>query len=323
MGRPKESVQHHLCAVALEGLTGHTVSVYKHDIKAFAEYARENGVKSAEEFERSDKRALIQAYADMLLERGKSPSTIHRYIAPVCKGAGISMSEIEKPKRTIDRITRSRSADANRQGNVEQVEDRFMRLVEFQKAVGIRRAELARLTPSDIIQTRDGRVYVHVARGKGGKEQFQAVLPDNIDIVLKTRDTATGERLFSKDEMNNKIDLHALRADNAKAAYKYYTTKLQESPGLRNQYAHMLQRYFYDMNKRLRESSQKQYNARFATFKRDMYQSGGIYKIRGASVDIAREKGLPLEYDRMALMMTSVFHLSHWRNDVTVINYIL
>lgn len=83
------------------------------------------------------------------------------------------MSEIEKPKRTIGKITRSRSADANRQGNVEQVEDRFMRLVEFQKAVGIRRAELARLTPSDIIQTRDGRVYVHVARGKGERNSFR------------------------------------------------------------------------------------------------------------------------------------------------------
>ena len=323
MGRPKESVQHHLCAVALEGLTGHTVSVYKHDIKAFAEYARENGVKSAEAFERSDKRALIQAYANMLLEQGKSPSTIHRYIAPVCKGAGINMAEIEKPKRTIDRITRSRSADANRQGNVEQVEDRFKRLVDFQKAVGIRRAELARLTPSDIIQTRDGCVYVHVARGKGGKEQYQAVLPDNIDIVLKTRDSATGERLFTREEMNNKIDLHALRADNAKSAYKYYANKLQESPELRNQYAHMLLQYFYQMNGRLRESSKKQYNARLAAFKCDMYQSGGAYKIRGASVDIAREKGLPVEYDRMALMMTSVFHLSHWRNDVTVINYML
>ena len=123
--------------------------------------------------------------------------------------------------------------------------------------------------------------------------------------------------------MNNKIDLHALRADNAKAAYKYYADKLSESPGLRNQYAHMLQRYFYEMNGRLRESSPKQYNARLAAFKRDMYQSGGFYKIRGASVDIAREKGLPVEYDRMALMMTSVFHLSHWRNDVTVINYML
>lgn len=323
MGKPKESVQHHLCSVALEGLTGHTVSVYKHDIKAFAEYARENGVKSAEQFEKTDKRGLIQSYADLLLEQGKSPSTIHRYIAPVCKGAGINMADIEKPKRTIDRITRSRSACANRQGNVEQVEDRFTRLVDFQKAVGIRRAELARLTPSDIIQTRDGRVYVHVARGKGGKEQYQAVLPNNIDVVLKTRDTATGERLFSKNEMKNKIDLHALRADSAKTAYKYYANKLKESPELRNQYAHMLQRYFYDMNARLREASPRQYNAHFAAFKRDMYQSGGIYKIRGASVDIAREKGLPLEYDRMALMMTSVFHLSHWRNDVTVINYML
>lgn len=323
MGRPKESVQHHLCAVALEGLTGHTVSVYKHDIKAFAEYTRENGVKSAEAFERSDKRALIQAYADLLLEQGKSPSTIHRYIAPVCKGAGINMADIEKPKRTIDRITRSRSDTANKQGDIEQSEDRFKRLVDFQAAVGLRRAELGRLKPEDIIQTRDGRVYVHVARGKGGKEQYQAVLPNNIDIVIKTRDTATGDRLFSREEMNNKIDLHALRADNAKAAYKFYATKLQESPEMRNQYANILQRYFYEMNGRLRESSPKQYNARLAAFRRDMYQSGGFYKIRGASVDVAKEKGLPLEYDRMALMMTSVFHLSHWRNDVTVINYML
>lgn len=321
MGR-KESIQHALCAAALQNVSDKSVGIYKHDIKVFADYARQHGVKDAESFESSDKRALIQSYADLLLEQGKSPSTIHRYIAPVCKGAGINMADIEKPKRTIDRITRSRSADANNQGNVEQTEDRFKRLVDFQKAVGIRRAELARLRPEDIIQT-DGRVYVHITRGKGGKEQYQAVLQDNIDIVLKTRDTATGERLFSKDEINNKIDLHALRADNAKAAYKYYADKLQESPGLRNQYAHMLQRYFYDMNKRLRESFPKQYNARLAAFKRDMYQSSGIYKIRGASVDIAREKGLPVEYDRMALMMTSVFHLSHWRNDVTVINYML
>lgn len=321
MGR-KESIQHALCAAALQNVSDKSVGIYKHDIKVFADYARQHGVKDAESFESSDKRALIQSYADLLLEQGKSPSTIHRYIAPVCKGAGINMADIEKPKRTIDRITRSRSADANNQGNVEQTEDRFKRLVDFQKAVGIRRAELARLRPEDIIQT-DGRVYVNITRGKGGKEQYQAVLPDNIDVVLKTRDTATGERLFSKDEMKNKIDLHALRADSAKTAYKYYANKLKESPELRNQYAHMLQRYFYDMNARLREASPRQYNARFAAFKRDMYQSGGIYKIRGASVDIAREKGLPLEYDRMALMMTSVFHLSHWRNDVTVINYML
>ncbi|RGZ68091.1 hypothetical protein [Lachnospira eligens] len=322
MGR-KESIQHALCAAALQDVSDKSVGIYKHDIKVFADYARQHGVKDAESFESGNKRGLIQSYADLLLEQGKSPSTIHRYIAPVCKGAGINMADIEKPKRTIDRITRSRYDTANKQGDIEQSEDRFKRLVDFQKAVGIRRAELARLKPADIIQLQDGRVYVHVARGKGGKEQYQAVLPDNIDIVLKTRDTATGERLFSKDEINNKIDLHALRADNAKAAYKYYADKLQESPGLRNQYAHMLQRYFYDMNKRLRESSQKQYNARLAAFKRDMYQSSGIYKIRGASVDIAREKGLPVEYDRMALMMTSVFHLSHWRNDVTVINYML
>ena len=171
MGR-KESIQHALCAAALQNVSDKSVGIYKHDIKVFADYARQHGVKDAESFESSDKRALIQSYADLLLEQGKSPSTIHRYIAPVCKGAGINMADIEKPKRTIDRITRSRSADANNQGNVEQTEDRFKRLVDFQKAVGIRRAELARLRPEDIIQT-DGRVYVHITRGKAVKNNIR------------------------------------------------------------------------------------------------------------------------------------------------------
>lgn len=37
----------------------------------------------------------------------------------------------------------------------------------------------------------------------------------------------------------------------------------------------------------------------------------------------AIRKGLLTEYNRLALMAVSVFHLSHWRLDVTVSNYLL
>lgn len=34
-----------------------------------------------------------------------------------------------------------------------------------------------------------------------------------------------------------------------------------------------------------------------------------------------RTNDRPLRYDRVALMAVSVFHLAHWRADVTVSNY--
>ena len=37
----------------------------------------------------------------------------------------------------------------------------------------------------------------------------------------------------------------------------------------------------------------------------------------------AQEHNPPTAYNRLALMAVSVFHLSHWRLDVTVCNYIL
>ena len=49
----------------------------------------------------------------------------------------------------------------------------------------------------------------------------------------------------------------------------------------------------------------------------------GTYFIRGENKKLAIKKGLPLKYNKLALMAVSVFHLSHWRNDVTVASYML
>jgi hypothetical protein len=49
----------------------------------------------------------------------------------------------------------------------------------------------------------------------------------------------------------------------------------------------------------------------------------GIYVLRGKNRRLAKEKGLPLYYDKRALLATSIFKLSHWRNDVTIASYFL
>ena len=55
----------------------------------------------------------------------------------------------------------------------------------------------------------------------------------------------------------------------------------------------------------------------------DRRDISGIYRVRGENKKLAIRKGLPTEYNRLALMAVSVFHLSHWRLDVTVSNYLL
>ena len=64
---------------------------------------------------------------------------------------------------------------------------------------------------------------------------------------------------------------------------------------------------------------------RFKDNGRELYhdQIDGIYYLRGLNRKLALEHNLPVAYNRLALMAVSVFHLSHWRLDVTVCNYIL
>ena len=49
----------------------------------------------------------------------------------------------------------------------------------------------------------------------------------------------------------------------------------------------------------------------------------GVYTLRGKNRELAIRKGLPVHYDKCALLATSIFKLSHWRNDVTVASYML
>ena len=47
------------------------------------------------------------------------------------------------------------------------------------------------------------------------------------------------------------------------------------------------------------------------------------YVLRGKNREKAVSLGKPVTYNRLAMMMVSVFHLSHWRLDVTSVNYLV
>lgn len=313
MGRYR-SIQSTLIEAALKGITDNqTVTAYKKDCKLFAVYCKKQGVKRPDQLEGREKE-LLQSYEKELEAAEYSPATIHRRLAAPCKATGISMSEIEKPKRTSGKITRSRNEKANRQGKREIEDERYSRLVTFQKAVGIRRTELARLTATDLTEDESGYLCVNVSRGKGGKRQLQRILPEDEKSVIEIfRGVNPDQKLFSADEMNNKIDLHGIRREQAQRAYKYYCDRLKNEPG-----------YKYQCRKEL-AARYKEFHDAGASNKRFLHDimNEEPYKLRGENRQKAIEQSKETEYNRLALMMVSVFHLSHWRLDVTVTNYLI
>lgn len=294
-----------------------TIKAYKRNIEDFCNWTKKTlGITKSQVLDNPV--IVVQAYSDILYKQYPA-ITAHKYLSPICKGLGIHLQDIDKPKRII-RLTKGRDITKNLQGKRELETNKSPRLIDFQKAVGIRRKELAKLAPADVIQTTGGDVYVHVRSGKGGKEQYQYVLPQDRDIVISiAASTLLPDKIFTVDEMTNKIDLHSIRADQAKRAYKYYVDKLDADSHYKVECIRKLTDYFKKMN----DNNDPRFSGHLARFKRDISTGNYKYCIRGENARIAREKGLPLVYNRVALTMVSVFHLSHWRNDVTIKNYMI
>ena len=82
---------------------------------------------------------------------------------------------------------------------------------------------------------------------------------------------------------------------------------MESEPGYRDQLYKEIQRRWSKYNKR--------------AF--DPLEAQGYYHVRGKNRELAIKNGLPTKYDRLALLATNIFHLSHWRNNVAANNYLL
>lgn len=284
--------------------------------RRFAKWCTENDLNKIAKIERKGPVNVIQDYTDYLVERGYSASTIHTYIFPVCRASQVGMNEIKKPARTCTTITRSRDPSKNARGKADLENPKYRRLVEFQRAVGIRRAELARLKGCDLVKDETNGICVRVLKGKGGKGHLQRVLPDDIDIVLRTFAGIKGDQnVFSSAEMRNNIDLHGLRAEHARKAYDYYC----------NMSAEEKKTLIYEMSARWLACHQgcRTDSPEFKKWYTQLWKNHGFYDLRGENYQRAVDAGCPTRYSRVELMAVSIFHLSHWRLDVTVKNYML
>ena len=259
----------------------------------------------------------VQEYADHLMRTGYTASTIHTYIAAVCSFYNISLENIKKPKRYTADNLRGRSYNDRFERNDNDLKNpKYSRLVEFQKVVGIRRSELKRLRGGDITIDEDNHLCVIVKRGKGGKYQLQRILPQNEKFVKSYfEEKEADEKIFSSDEMKNKLNLHSLRAECARNTYYYHLEKLEKEGDVYREKlkAEIIKRW-------------NKYNINPNTNKPKRFPRSeitGTYYLRGKNRAYAIKNNLPISYDKLATMYVSIFTLSHYRLDVTVDNYFL
>ena len=290
-----------------------TAKQYTRHVDRFCKWAAAQGIKRRSHLEKAygTDQAAVQSYADYLRAQGYTASTVHDYLVGICRAAGLSLQEIEKPRRITSDNVRSRpAAGRNRDAEREAKSGRYDGLLDFQARIGIRRAELARLTGKDLVTDVDGWPCVYVRKGKGGKPQLQRILPGDVDAVKAYfADKLPDERIFPPGIMRNHLDLHALRHDHAKECYWYYASMTDSERWTLRQ----------DLINRYRTHAGRD---NWDKWIQEADTDGGRYRLRGSSAAYARAHGLPTEYDRLAILAVSVFHLSHWRLDVTVSNYL-
>ena len=260
----------------------------------------------------------INDYVQFLTsETAYTPSTIHSYLAPVCVYFGVPMKEFIKPRRNTAAYTRGRSGKRRKQRSDNDFSNpQYARLVEFQKCVGLCRSELKRLTGADFVTDESGAPCVRVKRGKGGKMQLQRILPEDAEFIGSYFcSKAADERIFTSNELKNKLNLHSLRALCAQNACRYYSDRLEtEGEPYRQQLMREITARWHLYHRDKRTGKNKPID------KRLLY---GTYFLRGENKRFALKHGLPTAYDRLALTAVSVLHLSHWRNDVSAESYLL
>ena len=329
------SLKHDIAHRALSGVTDRDTSKnYRASVSDFCAWAKTKGIKTIKDL-KGRRVDVINQYSKYLQERGYSSGTVHTYLAPVCKGLGVGMQQVAKPKRRAGDVTKRRVGEANLRGRREAQQDRYARSVALSKATGARRAELTRMTYRDLMHTDEsGYRCAAVWTGKGGKDTLQRLTPAQAAIcdVLVRQAEASGidldSRILTTTEISDHIPYHTYRAERAREAYELYAGRIA-AEGKDKLIGELIDRWnvlnpdkdriYVRQDGRLATARK----SRAKTYIKALQEADKPYKLRGDNRRRALTEGRPAEYDRLALLAVSVFELAHWRLDVTVTNYML
>lgn len=310
---------------------GKTRQAYKRAAETFADWFSEvKGIKYHGQMGKAgygDFRAALDDFAADLVSGAYckangshySPATISLYVKGACHAFGVNFKTLNTrlPKRSADAIIKGRDRSANPQGRREEQDPKYERFILLSNVTGARRSELARIRGRNLVTDESGHLCIEIEKGKGGKHQLQRVMPWEQSAV---KELFNGIRpkdfVLTRAETSNKIDVHYIRAKRSQICYDYYLAQI-EAGGADRIRSELLARWAADHVK----GDTTKDRAALGRFRKEL-RNGSPYKLRGANRRTAEANGRPTEYNRLAMMAVSVFCLSHWRLDVTSVNYL-
>ncbi|MGI6436426.1 MAG: hypothetical protein ACOX0F_13955 [Syntrophomonadaceae bacterium] len=192
--------------VAPEGVFSvQTFAGYRQTCKEFARWCKDNGNPRTMD----EARLYVAKYLEHRIGRGLSPWTIQKdraALRKVYRDPDLA-GEVDLPKRRLKDIKRSRRPVAtDKNFNKELHKD----IIDFETAAGLRRHELAVLTPDDIFW-RGSILVARVQQGKGGKYREATIVKGMEDRVLEIIQGKDPKKPIF-DKIPKAMDVHSYRA---------------------------------------------------------------------------------------------------------------
>lgn len=284
--------------------------VITRDCKRFCEFVKE---RHPEARTISASREYIREWKDHLQERGLRSETIHGYIDHLGVVYGVSGGQFGLGRSAEPVKGRSDRSERDLRDRDNEKYSDFSKLAEM---TGLRRSEIGQIRYDSFYRKEDGYYYLQVT-GKGGREQEQRILHEHDRYVERYLEERSHERICTEEQCRNHINVHADRRDLAQKAYREYKTMCETKEG-RISVFNELKRQFDERYDRNGSGRTWRDNPDMRILEKNLES---IYKCRGEQKEEFESQGKSAEFDRLPLLAVSVFHLAHWRCDVTVQNY--
>lgn len=191
-----------------------TMESYKKEAVRFTEWAKVNhGCRYLEET-----KAHVSQYLKEGIDRGLSPWTLQLQRAALRKGLEDNRlgADVKMPIRHREDVIRSRGDKAM---DREFSEARNKDMVDFCRASGLRRHELAELKVGDVRKGEDGKWYVHVEQGKGGRPREAPVL-DRLSLRVEEITQGKDPDALLFERVPVRADVHGYRREYAAERYQ-------------------------------------------------------------------------------------------------------
>ena len=193
-----------------------TYRTYMRHCNYFVRWCAQNAPEGQKLRTLEDCRPYATDWLKSRIDAGLSAYTVKLEAAALCKLYGASAADLglpSTPKRHRADICRSRQSAIR---DTDFSEERNREIISFCRHTGLRRRELGTIKGTDLCWGADGKAYIHVTHGKGGRER-DAVVLDNDPAVIARMQAAGDDLVWPR--IPSHMDVHGYRADYATALY--------------------------------------------------------------------------------------------------------